>query len=245
MEEASYTLTSLETEWGSAGRVQLSVWSFGDPSPSLITKLGQECAAQVETHQLSELGALSDGLAMRYAKKEGQRMNLVPSSWQEGERSRHARTALIASAVVFLTLWISAFVVFSVGLKMQRQRWASLQADYVELEAVATTVKTLQGKVQSLEAYADRSRSSLECLREVSVALPDGVDLTLFAYKKGRTVNVRGNAKNEAPIYDFIAALEKSDMFVEIKPEGISSSRRRGKLVTEFKMIAKLPGEEL
>jgi Tfp pilus assembly protein PilN len=239
--EILYTLTSLETEWGSAGEARLAIWTDEALSPDILNRLSG--GAEVETFALKELPPVSEGLARRCLPTGSQQVNLVPEDWHEKARFRHARRIVVSLTVLFVGLWLSGVIVFMVLLNMQTDELTRTRGRAEQLEASAVRVRQLQGKVKSLEEYADRSRSALECLREVTVRLPDGVDLTSFAYRKGKQVNLRGEASSESPVLQYIEALERSDIFDRATTEGISSARRQGRTVTEFKITAQLPGE--
>ena len=60
------------------------------------------------------------------------------------------------------------------------------------LEQSAAKIASLTNKIASLTQYGNRSHSALECLREISALLPQGVDLSSFSYKKGASLSLRG-----------------------------------------------------
>lgn len=243
-EEISYTLASLETEWGAVAGTRIQAWSASQPSPLFLQRLGAVCGGETAVHNLEELPPVTEGTARRYSVRPASKVNLAPPAWRDEERARKVRHTLIAVAAVFLGLWVSAVSVFMVGLNRKRDAFDIAQQEASTLEQQAAEIRALQEKVKSLEQFADRTHSGLECLREVSRLLPNGVDLSSFGYKKGRSVNLRGEADREGPIFDFIAALEKSELFTDVTPQGISSKRRRGKIKTEFKVTLSLPGDE-
>ncbi|MGA1297037.1 MAG: hypothetical protein ACO3X1_17160, partial [Burkholderiaceae bacterium] len=51
----------------------------------------------------------------------------------------------------------------------QKTKLANAQADINRLQAEVSAVRELRGQYESLEAYADRSHSTLECLRDVAM----------------------------------------------------------------------------
>ncbi len=243
VEDIGYTLTTLEAEWGTAERTHVAIWSSGNVPEELTHCLHTDYKLPVEVHDLRELPPLSEGLARRFARTKGKYINLAPRSWVDREHSRHARHVLVALTVVFLSIWLGCVTAFMFMLGLQQKDLLNIQTASVELEAEAEEAKEIGEKVKSLERYADRSRSALECLREVSLLMPQGGDLTSFTFRKGKNVAIRGESPNEGPIYDFIAALEKSDMFVEAKSGDIKRKRRKSGTITEFTVTAALPGD--
>lgn len=243
-EEISFILTSLEAEWGAGGSSRMSVWSNEPASLDFVTTLSEECGMDVEVHDLNELPALSEGMARRSLRKGAAKLNLAPTNWLEKERSRHITRVLLMLTALFLGLWLSVIGVGVALFKVQDGAYTKLQAEYAGLSAAAKRVKEIQANVNSLKQYANRSHSSLESLREITIILPPGVELTSYTYKKGKQVVLRGSAESETPIFNFIEAMEKTELFSEVKTEGIASRRVRGQPVTEFKIVATLPGGE-
>jgi len=244
VDDVGYTLTTLEAEWGTAERVQLNLWSRNPMPADLTARLQHDLGVAVDVHGLEELPPLSEGLARRMARTQETRIDLSPAEWMERERTRHARLVLLALTLVFFSVWLGGITVFLAGLSLQQKELRRVQARSEEMNQVAEAARQAEEKVKSLEQYADRSRSALECLREVSVLLPQGIDLTSFSYRKGKSVKIRGESPNEGPIYDFIGAMEKSDLFAEAKSGDIARKRRKNRTVTEFTVTAQLPGDQ-
>jgi Tfp pilus assembly protein PilN len=120
-----------------------------------------------------------------------------------------------------------------------------MKASVALLEQSATKVRELKERITSFEQYADRSRSALECLREISALLPEGVDLSSFSYKKGSSLSLRGECGSPEPIYSYVQALQQCPLFTEVKTEGVRSKMTQGGAQkSEFSLTATLPGEE-
>jgi Tfp pilus assembly protein PilN len=241
-EELGFILTSLEAEWGMATGTRMSVWSMTEPSLDFVAQLSESCGMDVDVQSLETLPSLSEGMARRSARKGVEKLNLAPTDWLEREKSRKVKRTLLLLTVVFMVLWLSVSGTLFGLFSMQEKRYRQLQVKTEELNAEARQVRTMKEKVQSLTEYADRSRSALETLREITALLPQGIDLSSFTYRKGARVTLRGEARSEAPIYTYIEALEKSEMFTQVKTEGIASKRRKNQTITEFKVSCELPG---
>jgi len=244
-EEVGYTLTGLETEWGPPpGDLHLDVWREGESSGELEEALREVCGVAPGMHRCEELGLPSEGLAWRRADGGGQALNLVPSEWHAAAKARRVKRRLAAMALAVLGLWLAGAGVVVGRLKMEQRQLAELKKAAAALAGPAEEVRRLQEKVHNLELYSDRTYSVLECLREVSALLPGGVDLTSFVYRKSHSIHLRGEATRTETIYDFISAMEKSQLFDKVKPEGVSTRRRGRQMKTEFKLTATLPGGE-
>lgn len=270
-DEVGYTLTSLEAERGSAEGMRLSLWTWGqqlppklvvpggipapapraggEPSRALVSKLREASALDVETRRLDSLPPLSEGLARRAAARGAAAgptgmLDLAPAEWRSREQARSARKGLLAATAVFLVLWLAGGSAFLGGLALQKKRLVAVKAQVARMEGPAEEIRALKEKVDSFEQYADRSHSALECLREVSELLTEGIDLTSFVYKKGNSVSLRGEADSAEPIYAFFQAMEKSELFTKVKPEAVRQKNQEGRSRSEFSLTADLPGKE-
>ncbi len=241
-EETMYSLTSIESEWGGMETPHISVWHQEARPAKIIEKLRQVCEQEVQAHSIEDLPPLSEGLARR-CMQDGRTLDLSLPEWHEAEKFKRARRNLAAATAAILLVWGTVMAALFLVSGYDRKRIDRLTSDIRQLEAPSAEVQDLRRRVQNLEQYADRTHSALECLREVTVNLPSGVDLTSFDYRKNRALTLRGEGNQVTLILDFIDALEKSELFIEVKTEGVTEApggRRR----PEFRLTARLPGEE-
>ena len=266
-DETAYTLTTLEAERGAADGVKLGLWHSAvqappkgigptaapsktqppadEPPMLLVEKLREACGLEVDSRRLDSLPPVTEGLARRVAAKGDAVLNLAPPEWRAQERGRRAKKSLLIASATFLIVWLVGIFASIGGLKLQENRRDQLKASAAALEKSAAKVKELKNKIASFEQYADRSRSALECLREISALLPQGIDLSSFSYKKGTSLSLRGECATPEPIYSYVQALQQSPLFTEIKTEGVRSKTGPGGVQkSEFSLTAGLPGEE-
>ena len=276
-DEISYTLTSLEVEWGAVENIQMTLWHWGSGMPALAARLsgGRKAAEpapaaslkppklafdldepaapppvaeglglQVEQKQFDVLSPLSEGLARRAVEQGESMINLAPPEWRSVEKTKTIHKHLLLATAAVLAVWLVTVSGFVVGLKLQRKNLDRLKTAVEEVEGPAKEVEQLKNKFESLSAYADRSHSALECLREVTELLPDGVDLNSFAYKKQGTVSLRGECAAVDPIYNFFQALEKSELFKSVKTEPVSTKNVGAVQKSQFGVTMTLPGGE-
>jgi len=237
-------LTSLETEWGGSGVPTLHVFhEAGTPvdcAEALQKSLGLEA---LFPHSLEELPLASEGVARRLvAPARPLAMDLAPEAWRVADVERRTRRKLLRSATVFLGAWLLAIGVFWTLLNVQRGRMARLQEQVEKMEGPAKEIRRLRAKVLEFSQYADRSHSALECLRVVSAALPEGAELTSFVYRKGSSLALRGEADMPDKVYGFIQALEKTELFSEVKSEGVSTRNTPQGARSQFGVTILLPG---
>lgn len=243
-EEMADALTALETEWGNADAPTLHV--FHAPEFSAEDAEALRRAARLEAafaHPLEGLPSASEGIARRQAAPARPlAMDLAPESWRTADADRRTRRRLLRAATAFAAIWLLALGAFGTLLHVQRGRLARLQAQVEALEGPAQEIRRLQTKSLEFAQYADRTHAALECLRVISGALPDGVELTTFVYRKGATLTLRGEADAADKVYAFIQALEQSALFPEVKSEGISTRNTPVGTRSQFGATLKLPG---
>lgn len=243
-QEIEYTLMTAEGTWGAAPTGKLTIWMTGEAPAALLRDLAVACPFPVAAADLAALPPLSEGISRRLTASEASRLDLAPAAWRKGMQSkmyqRRALSVAVAAAAVWLvlmgTLWFFA--------QRQKTMLARAQADIARVQAGVEEVRNLQSQVEWLKQYADRTYSSLECLREISELLPAGVEISSITYNKASQVNVRGEADNDVPVNEFISKLEKSGLFISVKTEGISTTQRGGKLRSQFRVTMMLPGSE-
>ncbi len=243
-EETGYSMTSLETEWGGTGAPSVHIYHpptlAMEWAGDLLAALGLEI---LFTHPLADLAPLSEGVAHRLAHRATPlAMDLAPDAWRDADAARSLRRRMLRAATAFLVVWLLALGIFITLLNLNRGRLARLRAEVEAVEGPALEVRRLRAKVLEFTQYADRTHSALESLRVVSELLPPGVDLTSFIYRKGSTLALRGEADDANKVYALISSLEGTDLFPEVRPEGVSTRNTPQGPRNQFGVTIRLPG---
>lgn len=242
-EETRYTLTSMESEWGVMQTSVLHLWHWGATPEELCKALETECDLQVRHRSFDELPQLSEGLARRLIDHPNG-VNLCLDEWKDMDSARRLRKRLLVIAAAVMAVWVVGMAALVTLVKTEEPRYKNLLQEVTTLEGEAAEVKLLKGRLDELEQYADRTYSSLECLRELSLLLPSGVEWTSFSYKKKDAVDLRGQAPSADLVYDYVEALERSALFEKVTPDDIRTRMQQGIRMTQFKIEARLPGSE-
>lgn len=244
-EEVEYTLTSLEAEWGMTGLPWITVWKWNDlPAEQLAARLRAQCDVEVSFKALDDLPPLTEGLAWRSLPADTPALNFVSAEWKAAETLRMLRKRYTIASAVALAVWMTALSAFLIGLQTEQGRLREMKNTLRRLEEPAEAVRAMQEKVVSFEQFADRTHSALEGLREVSLLLPQGVDLLSFTYKKGASLVLRGDAEITDPVYDFFQALEQSSLFEKVEAAPITNRREGNRDIVQFAVTLTLPGED-
>lgn len=254
-------IVSLDLERGVMPVSGVDCWSRGLDMEAIVARLQQDLEIKVRLQSLDSLPPLSEGLArrmfvppfnrqkkplFRFPGKAGadranalqSALDLVPPAWRATATFKRFQKRLFLVLGALMGLWLVGVVAFVIGFQWNRFALNRLEARLVDLEQSSSKVRLLKSQVRSFETYLDRQSSALECLREVSAVLPKDVDLTSFQFKKGKSVELRGEARAVEPIYDLKKSLDQSPLFKSIEMGSTQPSKRKDLTVQTFQMKA-------
>lgn len=244
-QELEYTVMTTESTWGSASTQKLTVWTRGEVPAPLLEALSGTFPFPVVTADLAALPPLSEGITRRLAAPEAARLDLAPDAWRKGMQSKMYQRKALSIAIAAAAAWLVLMGALMFFGQREKSLLSKSKAEIDRAQAEVEFIRNLQAQAEWLQQYADRTYSSLECLREISELLPDGVDITSITYNKSSQLNLRGEADTDIPVNAFISRLEKSGLFISVKTEGISTTQRGGKMRSQFRITMMLPGGEL
>lgn len=240
LEELNYTLTALEAEWGPSGIARLLIYGGGDVCRRVGQRFHEQSGMAVDERNIAAALPISEGLA--YRARDPRALNLAPAPWAAKLSARRMVRRIMAASLAVATLWLAAVVGEGALLKVYQNRFDRLKKRVAELEAPAEQIKLIRERVRSLEEYAGRTHTSLECLREVSALMPEGLDLLSFNYRKNQQVSLRGlsSSVSKESIIDFIQKLEQSEFFASVKEQSVTTRNVKGQRQSEFRITVNL-----
>lgn len=242
-EEVLYTLTSLEAEYGHRKTENVLFWSEAEVPASLVRMLQDACGAEVSLHDLGTLPPLAEGLALRTAERRLHHVELVPREWIELQRKRRAVQIATVASIAVLSIWLAMVLIMGLVFSIRQTGFNRIRRQAAVYEQPAREAQAAREEMLALETYSDRSHSALECLREITAALPDGVEISSFTYKKGDSVSLRGTSDRADSIYDYFQKLGASDLFEGVKDQPVSTRTVKDRRVSAFSITAELPKE--
>jgi len=236
--ETVHTLTALDLEHAGEHPAEVSIWHHGgQPPEAILKKFAEQQGTAVKAHSLDDLPPLCEGLARRAEAGPGL-LDLAPPAWKQAEVAQRTRLRILGASAGVLGLWAILMIVLFGGLQFEKKRLESLQAGREALKDPADKARAVRERAIALRLYMDRSRSALECLREISDLLPPGVELKSLTYHKGKNLEISGEADAASLVFDFKKEMEKSSLFASTElPRQMTSG---GKQV--FKITAVFPG---
>jgi len=244
IEEMRYTLLSLEAEYGHYEDYTVEIWSESDFPPRLIDLLEKQCSGTVNLHDLALIPSVSEGLALRTAERRLHHVELVPREWIELQRRKRLIQIGTVTSIAVLSIWLAAVAVTGAVFSFQKAAYNRVRKEAARYEGPARAAQAAREEMLSLERYSDRSHSALECLREITTALPDGVEIASFTYKKGEAVSLRGSSDRAEAVYDFFQKLGSVEFFSGIKDQPINTRTVKEQRVSTFSVTAGLPKNE-
>ncbi len=209
-DELSYSLTALSLEYGETPIADATLFAEPDALPlanALRTRLAIPLREEPTPGRLAELAA------KREAEDPPPHFDLTPTEWREEERQRQFRNRLASATIGGLLLWTLLIAALEGWTRLQENRIARLAQELDAVRRPAQEVRDLISRVEALSRYRDTTYSALECLREISLLMPQGVELRQYKFEKGRAITLSGEAPASQPIYDFKKALDTSSFF--------------------------------
>ncbi|AKJ64000.1 PilN domain-containing protein [Kiritimatiella glycovorans] len=239
--ELEYTLASLESDLGELpGPARIEVWS-GAEEESLAAALAKRTGAEAVYRDTGELEPLAAAVARR--AEAGRGVNLVPEAPRRQRRERIGRRRFYKATAALAGIWAALLLSGWVAWELRQSAVEELRAKAESMAAPAEEAREIQRRIRSMEQFGDRSRSALECLREVSGLLPEGVELSAYHYRKNRALALRGSGPDDQTVYEFFERLATTELFAELRDQRVMTERREGKRVSQFSVTAVLEDE--
>jgi len=243
--EIEYSLTTVEAEFDTEPAVRIHYWSSEEIPEEQCNAIAERCGIPVEMGYLTDLPPLSEGIAYRAHGLKSQRIELIPREWINREKRKRQRRQFITAISVLAALWLIIMLSFTAMYQYRKFQLNKVRMRSAVIEQPAKIALENRQKLKQLEAYSDRSKSALECLREVTRLLPPGdIKFASFNYKKEKGVTLRGSAANDDIVYDFFDALSTSKLFERLKDQSVNTKTSRNIRRTVFSVTLVLPAGE-
>ncbi|MET0154522.1 MAG: PilN domain-containing protein [Rickettsiales bacterium] len=150
-------------------------------------------------------------------------LNLYPYAKETGEAVTLRRKGFLAASVLALAVG-STLAALTLGMWTQKMRVASdleeakrLSAGYDQKLARAKELTGVTGKLKEIHALPDslplNQSHVMRALDDVNAVIPAGVWLDSFEYRFPRSVELKGNAYDDADILAFMSALSDGKAF--------------------------------
>ena len=162
------------------------------------------------------------------------------------KQSQHQIFKKLKFLIILSTFVIALIlIIFQVNYGIQTNKLKKVKNYYSKILPQANIAKENNKKLRTLKNYTDRSKSPLECLREITILLPAGdIEIASFNFSNNN-ITIRGTAIDDDIVYDFFNNLGKSDLFDGLKNQSVNNRAINGKKRTVFSISINIEEKEL
>lgn len=227
-QEIAHLQMGIEADRGHIPQSLITVWSDNRDVSALVRALQSRVRGDVRERSLENLPSAISGVAERAANPGDGLLDLTPPAWRETDQAQRFRRRMMLAVGLLLGVWLLLGAGGWGLLAWQRARVAQLQAADLRWLEPANAVRRLRTQAQLIQRYMDRRTSALECLREISLLQPPGVDLASFTYRKGDGLELVGEADSGALVIQYNERLNASALFETVKagPRTLTNRQR-------------------
>ena len=141
-------------------------------------------------------------------------MSLFPDGWRATLAERRARKRAGLAFGGAAALWVALALVLFGWPSVLGSRIKARQARVDAAAPAEAAVQEVRDRIRIIDRYSDRTYSPLEVLREVSLAMPEGVTLARLSYDAARReASVECSALTSQPAYEMSNRLKVSPLF--------------------------------
>jgi Tfp pilus assembly protein PilN len=191
--------------------------------------------AQIVRDPEDSLAAAS--LCWRGLEEKTHGINLLPAQWRQRRREKQLRRMAVRGGIALGAAYVLAVAVFFIFVGVRKAQISRLDRKIEALTPAYTEARQLQDVVHEISRQLDRTYSALEMLREVSVAMPQGMTLNAFVFKRDQNLTLRGTAQSAANVYEFTDRLKNSPLFSAVEPRNVRTEEARAGGLTRFEIV--------
>lgn len=184
-----------------------------------------------------EVPTVAAALREETTAERGGTLNLLPDEWRQQRRAARLRRRLAQGALVVAAVYALALLGFGAAWVNQQQHLREIDRQRKSLQTEYAEAREARQTLTALESRFDTKQTALEALREITLLLPEKVQLTGFGFKKGHSVTLRGETPSASLASDFIGRLERCPLFTGVKT--VSMPTVQGGL-TKFEVVCSL-----
>jgi hypothetical protein len=234
LREITLSFMTAELEAGSCSASEVLIVTNNPPDAERDDRIHKLLDTPISYHKPPHEDGGVEGVALR--TRENATMDLTPAVWRQAVEEARIAKRIYTGIGIAMTIWTLIMGIlfgapFYYKFKTDRCKAYSKAHDKAYKQVSHT-----RSRVQLIESYRDRTRSSLEMLRIASDSLPRGITLLSFVYKKEEGFKVTGEADDPSQVYaykDTITNYQDTDankpLFENVTLKGPSASRGKHK----------------
>jgi hypothetical protein len=221
--EITLTLFNVEIEVGGAPVADVIVVSREGQSEERVKRLESLLGVPVRCQAPPSEDGGVEGVALRTG--EGAALDVTPQVWRDAVREARVRKRVLTGVGVAAAVWAAFMGVMLAGPLVYKQLTERSRAACKAHARAYKQVSDTRERVNLILSYMDRTCSPLEMLRLVSVALPSGIDLTEFSFKREEGVKITGEANERGLVYSLKDAVTENPLFASVTLSGPTLSK--------------------
>ncbi len=225
--ELTLSLLNVELEAGGGAVAEVLVVSQQATDRAFVEKLRALTGAEVRHVVPPTPDGGVEGVAWRTG--EGAALDLTPQAWRDEIKASRVRKRVMTGVGIALAVWTVLMVTLFAGPAVYKQLTVQVRKQSRAHAKAFKQVSDTRERVNLIESYTDRTRSSLEMLRLAASVLPQGISLIGFTYRRDEGVKISGEADQPTLVYDFKNAVTENPLFESVGLIGPSISKGRHK----------------
>ncbi|MFO7871049.1 MAG: pilus assembly protein PilM [Kiritimatiellia bacterium] len=233
--ELTRSLMSVELKFGAADTCTVYARSGDELKGALSARVSEALSCEVDLKPMEDFPSPSESVVRRHTASS-RLLDLGPGEWSRERVSRAFKRRLMTWAAAAAGVWLAGVGLFAGGLQYRKFQVQGLQKKSEKWKKEAMDVRKKRARVNAIRAYMDWRHSALECLREISRALPPGVELSSYSYTKGENVKISGQSSDVDSVYTFKSGLDDSEIFLVSRLHGPRWSRSIRKHIFDVEM---------
>jgi hypothetical protein len=207
----------------SAWAGELEGWLTGPPRFRLVAApedqevwlrvLRELSEGSVDVAAPADATALATLSAQRAARGESH-ANLLPAEFTTRYRQQFVDSVWMRGLGALVAVYLLGVAVFFALLWRAETQKLDLDRRVSELSGSYTNALVAKARIQVLQEQIALKYAAIESLKAVSAKLPDGMQLTDFAFQRGQKVALRGTVPAEqiSKLTDYSAALQTATL---------------------------------
>ena len=150
----------------------------------------------------------------------------------------HRGKEMMKTGVLVMILLALIFTFFAAKVYLRNSYFNSLTKRYKSVKADAKQLEILFEKVQVIKKYLSERGDSLQVLSELYELMPHDVSLNDIRYEEGQHFSFKGTSAAMGSVFSFVANLEKSKLFKEVKTKYVTMRSEGRRDIVDFEITA-------
>ena len=239
--EINYSLQSINIKLDNFDNI--FIWNYSEWNNNIINEITNSMPINVIQSNLNILGKISDGMLKRINKKNN--INFLPVHIHEKQQQKNILRKLKFLIIISTLFLILIFTIFQLNYGIQNNKLKKIKDYYAQILPQSNIAKENNKKLKAIKNYIDRSKSPLECLREITIHLPAGdIEIASFNFSNN-DITIRGTAINDDIVYSFFNNLGKSNLFKNLNNQSVNTRVLKGKKRSIFSISIDVEDKEL